>query len=129
MGIARHRRHGIDLRVCRMACCSIETLRSYSTEATAAGAMLPVGGLIVGLVFGNVNTNLGGTLEMGPFQAARPMTSPDMSRTTLRAAGVSVLIAWAIWAAAYLALYAITSFGEHSSQVAVFLRSRGGFSR
>ncbi len=76
--------------------------------ATAAGAMLPVGGLIVGLIFGNANTNsLGGTLEMGPFQAARPMTSPDMSRTMLRAAGISVAFAWAIWAAAYLALYAI----------------------
>ena len=40
-------------------------------QATAAGALLLIGGLIVGLVFGNTNTtNLGGTLEMGPFQAA-----------------------------------------------------------
>ena len=76
--------------------------------ATTAGAMLPVGGLIIGLIFGNANTNsLGGTLEMGPFQAARPMSSSDMSRTTLRAAGMSVFVAWAIWVAAYLGLYAI----------------------
>ena len=81
--------------------------RELFDAATAAGAMLPVGGLIVGLFFGNASTNLGGALEMGPFHAARPMTSSDMSRTTLRAAGVSVIIAWAIWAAAYLGLYAI----------------------
>ena len=81
--------------------------RELFDGAIAAGAMLPVGGLIVGLIFGNASTNLGGTLEMGPFQAARPMTSPDMSRTTLRVAGVSVIAAWVIWAAAYLGLYAI----------------------
>ncbi len=80
--------------------------RELFDGAIAAGAMLPVGGLIVGLFFGNATTNLGGTLEMGPFLAARPMTSLDMSRTTLRAAGVSVLVAWVIWIAAYIGLYA-----------------------
>ena len=35
------------------------------------------------------------------------MTSPDMSRTMLRVAGMSVLTAWVIWAATYFALYAI----------------------
>ncbi len=81
--------------------------RELFDAATAAGAMLPVGGLIVGLFFGNASTNLGGLLEMGSFHAARPMTSPEMSRTMLKTAGVSVIIAWAIWAAAYLGLYAI----------------------
>jgi hypothetical protein len=76
--------------------------------ATVAGALLPLGGLIIGLVFGNCNTNnVGGTMEMGHFQATRAMTSPDMSRTMLKAAGVSVLVAWVIWAAAFLALYVI----------------------
>ena len=39
-----------------------------------------------------------------------------MSRTTLRAAGVSVIIAWAIWAAAYLVLYAIIPSSEIASK-------------
>ncbi len=75
--------------------------------ATHVGAMLPIGGLMVGFLFGSASTNQGGSLELGPFQATRPMTSSDMSRTTLLAAGKSVLVAWGIWAAAYLALYAI----------------------
>jgi len=77
-------------------------------KATAAGAVLPVLGLIVGLIFGNANTSdLGGVMEMGHFLATRPMTSTDLSRTMLKAAGISMVVAWAIWAAAYLALYAI----------------------
>ena len=43
--------------------------RELFEGATAAGALLPVGGLIIGLIFGNSSTSLGGTLEMGPFQA------------------------------------------------------------
>jgi hypothetical protein len=75
--------------------------------ATAAGALLPAGGLALGLAFGNSNTNLAGTMEMGHFQATRSMTSTEMSRTMLRAAGVSVLVAWVIWAAALLGLYVV----------------------
>jgi hypothetical protein len=44
---------------------------------------------------------------MGHFLATRPMTSTDMSRTMLKAAGISVFIAWIIWALAFLAVYAI----------------------
>ena len=91
--------------------------RDLFAEATAGGAFLPVAGLIVGLIFGNANTNShGGTLEMGPFHAARPMTSPDMSRTMLRVAAVSVAVAWVIWAAAYLALYAILPSADVASR-------------
>ncbi len=76
------------------------------TAATAAGALLPVAGLIVGLIFGNSGAS-SEKIEMGHFMATRPMTSPDLSRTMLKAAGISVLFAWVVWAVAYLALYSI----------------------
>ena len=44
---------------------------------------------------------------MGHFLATRPMTSTDMARTMLKAAGISLLVAWALWAVAFLALFAI----------------------
>ena len=44
---------------------------------------------------------------MGHFLATRPMTSTDMVRSMLKAAGISLLLAWALWAVAFLALYAI----------------------
>jgi hypothetical protein len=80
--------------------------RDLLQGATTAGAFLPFAGLVVGLVFGNVNT-IEGKLEMGHFLSTRAMASSDMSRTTLKAAGMSVLVAWAIWIAAFLGLYAI----------------------
>src|SRR5579863_3209195 len=76
------------------------------TAATAAGGILPIGGVIVGLIFGNCGSS-NEKIEMGHFMATRPMTSPDLSRTMLKAAGFSVLFAWVVWAAAFLALYAI----------------------
>jgi hypothetical protein len=89
--------------------------RDLLQGATTAGAFLPIAGLIMGLVFGNVNT-LEGKLEMGHFLATRAMTSSDMSRATLKAAGISALLAWAIWTVALLGLYAIlllANFGPH----------------
>jgi hypothetical protein len=76
------------------------------TAATAVGALLPIGGLLIGLIFGNPGP-ADGKLEMGHFMATRPMTSPDLSRTMLKAAGISVLLAWVVWATAFLVLYAI----------------------
>ena len=104
--------------------------RDLFDGAIAAGAMLPVGGLIVGLIFGNASTNLGGTLEMGPFLAARPLTSPDMSRITLRAAGVSVIVAWLIWVAAYLRAVCDSSLPSRCPPIAVSPgKWAGGISR
>jgi len=71
-----------------------------------AGGFLALGGLILGLLFGNTGP-ADGKLEMGHFMATRPMTSTDMSRTMLKAAGISVLIAWVLWAAVFLVLFAI----------------------
>jgi hypothetical protein len=74
--------------------------------ATAAGAVLPIGGLIIGLIFGNAGP-ADGKMEVGHFMATRPMSSPNLSRTMLKAAGISVLLAWVVWATAFLALYTI----------------------
>jgi hypothetical protein len=74
--------------------------------AINAGVPLLVGGVIMGLVFGNADTNEG-KMEMGHFMATRPMATPDMARTMLRVAGISVFVSWAIWAAALLGLYGI----------------------
>jgi len=71
-----------------------------------AGGFLTFGGLILGLLFGNIGP-ADGKLEMGHFLATRPMTSADMSRTMLRAAGISVLIAWVLWTVAFLIVFAI----------------------
>ena len=74
--------------------------------AFGAGGFLTLAGLIVGLIFGCTEP-VDGKHEMGHFLATRPMTSSDMSRTMLRAAGISVLVAWVLWAAAFLVLFAI----------------------
>src|SRR5260370_33210228 len=44
---------------------------------------------------------------MGNFLATRPMTSTEMARTMLKTAGISVLAAWVLWAAAFLVIYGI----------------------
>lgn len=74
--------------------------------ALGTGGFLAPVGLIVGMMFGNVGP-ADGRLDMGHFLATRPMTSTDMARTMLEAAGFSVLLAWVLWAAAFLVLYAI----------------------
>ncbi|MGO8747968.1 MAG: hypothetical protein ACLQNE_18490 [Thermoguttaceae bacterium] len=71
-----------------------------------AGGFLTVVGLIAGLIFGHAGL-ADGKLEMGHFLATRPMTSTVMARTMLKAAGINLFLAWALWAVAFLALYAI----------------------
>ncbi len=60
----------------------------------------------MGLMFGKAGS-AEDKYAMGHFMATRPMTSADMSRTMLKAAGRSVLLGWGLWATAFLALYAI----------------------
>jgi hypothetical protein len=72
----------------------------------AGGGLLSVMGLIGGLIMGNSGPN-DANFEMGNFLATRPMTSTDMARTILKAAARSVLVAWIIWAAAFLTLYVL----------------------
>jgi hypothetical protein len=65
------------------------------------GGMLWLVGVVGGLAMGNVGPN-DSDFAMGHFLATRPMTDADMARTTLRTAANSVLLAWFVWAAAFL---------------------------
>ena len=71
-----------------------------------AGGLLSAIGMIGGMIFGNTGPT-DQNFEMGHFLGTRPMSTVDMSRTILKAAALSVLIAWAIWGAAFLSLFAI----------------------
>jgi hypothetical protein len=71
----------------------------------AGGGLLSALALVGGVIFGNTGPN-DANFEMGNFLGTRPMRTEDMSRTILKAAALSVLFAWAIWAAAFLSLVA-----------------------
>ncbi len=71
----------------------------------AGGAMLTLLGF-VGLFLGNVGAN-DTTFEIGHFLSTRPLTNTEISRTILKVLAQSVLIAWAIWAAPFLLLFAV----------------------
>ncbi|HEV3004324.1 MAG TPA: hypothetical protein VGX78_07670, partial [Pirellulales bacterium] len=70
----------------------------------AGGALLSLMGLIAGMIIGNVGPN-DANFEIGSFLATRPMTSAHMAQSVLKMAAKSALMAWFIWAAAFLALY------------------------
>jgi hypothetical protein len=75
-------------------------------EALWMGSRIMLGvAALGGLVMGNIGG--AGDLKMGPYLATRPMTTAAMVRSLLRAAAVSLLLAWAAWAAAVLAVYGI----------------------
>ncbi len=64
-------------------------------------AFLPAGALISGLVFGNVSSR--GDLVIGQFLATRPATTSQLAASIIRAAALSLLIGWVIWASALAA--------------------------
>jgi hypothetical protein len=72
----------------------------------AGGAILSAAAFVAGLIMGNSGPN-DADYAMGGFLATRPMTDTDMSRTILKTAGQSVIVAWAIWAFSFLTLYVI----------------------
>ena len=61
----------------------------------AGGGLLSAVGLACGLVHGNVGTN-DSEFAIGHFMATGPITNADLTRTILRAAAQSVLLAWAM---------------------------------
>jgi hypothetical protein len=65
------------------------------------GAVLGFIGFIGGLLFGNVGPN-DANYTMGHFLAARPMSDADMARAILRTAFKSLILAWSIWALAFV---------------------------
>jgi hypothetical protein len=70
------------------------------------GGMLSVAALIGGMIIGNCGPD-DANYEMGTFLASRPMITIDMARIILSAAAKSVVLAWLLWAAAFLAVYLI----------------------
>jgi hypothetical protein len=70
------------------------------------GAMLSIAGCLAGFILGSVGRS-DVDLQFGDFLATRPISSTEMARTILRTMAKSVLIAWMIWAATYLALRGI----------------------
>jgi hypothetical protein len=65
------------------------------------GWAMPIMGIMAGLVMGSSGMQSGRS-ELGSFLGTRPMTTATMARLTLAVAGLSTLIAWAIWAAGFL---------------------------
>jgi hypothetical protein len=67
------------------------------------GGALWMFGFIGGIVFGNIGRN-DADFSMGSFVATRPIADGDLARTILKAAAVSVLLMWLIWAFSFAIL-------------------------
>ncbi len=70
------------------------------------GAMLSAVGLVIGIIMGNtgpVDTNF----AMGQFLATRPLANPELARPIVKTAALGVVLAWIIWALAFLGVYAV----------------------
>jgi hypothetical protein len=72
----------------------------------AGGGLLTLLGALGGAVMGNCGPH-DGNYELGQFLATRPMTTTDMANTVLTTAARSVVVTWAIWAAAFLLVYLV----------------------
>jgi hypothetical protein len=79
------------------------------------GAILPIGGFIVGLIVGSVGPT-DGRFEMGNFLATRPMSDAAMARLILKTAGRNVFLGWLFWIAGFafvfLLLWALKSLPD-----------------
>ncbi len=70
------------------------------------GGLLSLAGLVGAILIGNAGSGDAQT-EIGPFLATRPLTTADLAWIILKMAAGSVLLAWMIWAAAFLMLYVV----------------------
>ena len=80
------------------------------------GAMLALLGFLVGLILGHLGKG-DSDATIGNFRATRPMTTTDMANTILYVAALSVLLAWAIWAVAFLFTYWLLGGGAAALDV------------
>lgn len=83
-------------------------IASRDTEAlyeglVATGALISFLGFGNGFLLGKVDSR-DPNLQIGQFQATRPVTSTEMARTILKCAAIGLVIGWTIWAASFLAL-------------------------
>lgn len=70
----------------------------------ALGMGLPFGGIIGGIVFGNLSKDG----RMGGFIATRPATNGELANAALKTMGKSVFITWTLWAVTLLVTIGIT---------------------
>ena len=66
----------------------------------AGGAILSAGGMLGGLVVGNCGRS-DADLDMGQFQATRPLADRELAGTLLQVAIRTVAISWGIWMASF----------------------------
>jgi hypothetical protein len=74
----------------------------------AGGGMIALAGFLGGLVLGNSGRN-DGDFAIGSFLASRPMANATLARATLVTAATSLLIAWLMWLAVFLAVLALVA--------------------
>ena len=87
------------------------------------GGMLTLIGFLAGLVLGNVGPTDGNS-AIGHFRATRPLTTASMANSILYVAAGSVVMAWLIWAAAFLVACWLLGVRDAASDVKL---PRGGF--
>jgi hypothetical protein len=77
-------------------------------ELIAAGGLLAVAAALGGLIIGSVALGKASNdLQIGQFLATRPLTNTQLAGTVLRTAAKSIFLGWAMWAVAFLFVYAI----------------------
>lgn len=72
----------------------------------AGGGAITIVAFVGGLIMGNTGST-DKSYEISQFLASRPITSQELSGIILLMAGRSVLLAWSIWAVAFLVFYLI----------------------
>jgi hypothetical protein len=70
------------------------------------GGLIAFSGLLIGFGLGQVGSR-DSDVQMSQFLATRPATSTDIARSILKCAAQGLVIVWAIWAVALLALGAL----------------------
>jgi hypothetical protein len=70
------------------------------------GACLTILGFIGGLILGHNGPN-DTSYDLGGFLATRPLTTTTLANILLKACGLSVLLAWLMWVAAYAGVYVV----------------------
>lgn len=80
----------------------------------AGGAILSAGGMLGGLVVGNCGSREA-DLDMGQFQATRPLADRDLARTLLQVTLLTVAISWGIWMATFAITTGITLMVSHDA--------------
>jgi hypothetical protein len=69
------------------------------------GGCLTILGFVAGMIIGHQGPS-DVNFDLGSFFATRPLTTTTLANTLLKACGLSVLLAWTMWALAFVGVYA-----------------------